>query len=128
MSPNATESVIEQLKRTVPPPRTRAQAQTSDPTPAPPPAPALTLTALEPAPQKTFAASPAPAPAPATHEARIAVSIPERKTQTARKRCSFDLDAALAEEFKVACVLAGVEMREVVASLVRGFVASHRAR
>jgi hypothetical protein len=126
VSPNATESVIEQLKRTVPPPRTRAQAQ-SEPAPAPAP-PAFTFTALEPAPAK-IAPPAAAAPSAATaNEERIAVRIPERKTQTARKRCSFDLDAALAEEFKVACVLAGVEMREVVASLVQGFVASHRAK
>lgn len=107
MSPQLTAStteVIEALKRTVPPPRTRAQAEGR--VEVPPPAPA--------------------APAPLTASTHVRVQVPRKERAGERRRCSFDLPVELADRFRVACAVQGVQMRDVAHALIDAWVSAQQ--
>ena len=115
MSPHASESLIAQIKSAVPPvDGLRAKRATEEPP--------------EPAAKPSMVATPEPPARPGAplrkSRTRLddVVTVPAKKPKGARKRCSFDIDAELAERAKVLCAIKGIEQRALVEAFFTAFV------
>jgi hypothetical protein len=52
----------------------------------------------------------------------------EHEATGALRKCSFDLPAELAKDFKLLCAIQGVKQRRVIERLLQAYVDQHRAR